>query len=437
MKSAARKKILIPFSLLALLALLFVQCTPEKKYSILSFLFDGVPNPAESTVSTPTTGNDSTSPILAIFTKPESYLHKPFAEEKCKSCHDDGFSNSLIKPMPELCYSCHQDFGAKFQNLHGPVASGNCIACHDQHEAKFEKLLKREGQDMCLYCHETKQVFKNKVHEKVGSANCTTCHNPHGGDGRGMLTAGTCFKCHNNFTSKYNYLHGPVASNNCGSCHGMHGSGAPKLLLREGQQLCLSCHNAEEVFKTVVHKKVKTKNCTECHNPHGGEDHFILVESLRPYKTKLTIGTNFNISNDTLTRQKNSTSETNDSSFTQAPIAAAPNVNQSEPIKREVIKNKTIAAPTTKTKSVQTTTSKNEIEIEFNNTSDKHINNGVAQKEVSSETQHPYVTSTMGRTPSPVKNFLLLLKQFVDTYNVNPIPYSPHLLPQPKADSGK
>ncbi len=187
MKSANKKTLLSFYLIIAMLAVFMVRCTPEKQYRVLSFFFDGVPDPGKHTDVIETEKKDTLGSLTQVITKPESYLHKPYAEEKCKSCHASGFSNSLITPMPELCYSCHGDFGEKYQVLHGPVISGNCIACHNQHEAKYEKLLMREGQQLCLYCHEEKQVLKNIVHAKIETRNCTDCNNPHGGDYSGIL----------------------------------------------------------------------------------------------------------------------------------------------------------------------------------------------------------------------------------------------------------
>ncbi len=272
---------------LAVIAIGMVRCTPEKQFRVLSFFFDGVNDPRKNTEALKETKKDTSLLVAAIAVKPESYLHKPYAENKCTSCHESEFSNRLIKPMPELCYTCHEDFNNKFQTLHGPVASGNCTACHNQHEAKYEKMLEREGRQICLYCHEERQVLKNKVHEKIGTSNCTECHNPHGGDNKGILKKGSCFNCHENFENKYNFIHGPVVSGNCAGCHESHGSQKPKFLSRESQNICLFCHNVDQVFNNPVHKKEKKTNCTVCHNPHGGEDRYILVESIRPYKTKL------------------------------------------------------------------------------------------------------------------------------------------------------
>lgn len=293
MKCTNKKGIILFLFVTVCITVICVRCTPEKKIKVLSFFFDGVPDPTKKTEEVIEINTEyEWAKINTVDTKnkkPTSYDHKPFAEEKCGSCHDEGFSNALVKPIPNLCYSCHEDINTKYQTLHGPVASGNCMACHAHHQSKFEKLLPREGQELCLFCHESYQVFKNKKHEKIGDKNCTECHDPHGGENRGLLKAGTCYQCHEDFGSKYKFVHGPVASGNCNDCHNSHSSEKPKLLLREAQEICLFCHDAQEVFKNPTHKKAKKSNCTECHNPHGGEDRYILLQSILPSKNKSTI----------------------------------------------------------------------------------------------------------------------------------------------------
>jgi|GEM_PF-722824 len=282
------KKIAIQcFTTVALISLLIIGCTPERKFQVLSFFFDGVPDPNAKTQVVVNIASDSMASLTATANvKPDMYYHKPYNDEKCQSCHESGFSNSLIKPVPELCYTCHEDFNTKYKTVHGPVAFGKCTICHHPHESKMEKLVIREGQQLCLYCHQSKDILENKMHSKIGEKNCTQCHNPHGGENRVMLNSGTCYSCHEDFNNKYNYLHGPVASGNCNTCHNSHNSGKPKLLLQTLQQLCLSCHDIKQVLKNVVHAKIEKKNCTECHNPHGGEDRFILTSELRPYTKK-------------------------------------------------------------------------------------------------------------------------------------------------------
>ncbi|HXC06060.1 MAG TPA: cytochrome c3 family protein [Bacteroidia bacterium] len=276
-----KKGTVIFFSLLGFAAaILVVRCTPVKQYKVLSFFFDGVPNPNKAPDSQQLVKGDSN--LIVSLYKPEFYFHKPYEEEKCKSCHAEGISNALLKPVPELCYTCHEDFNVKYTAVHGPVASGNCLMCHNQHMTKYEKLLIRPGQELCLYCHESKQVMANPLHKKIGTITCTECHNPHGGNNRGMLTGSSCYTCHTDFSSCYPVLHGPVASGNCTVCHDSHSSATPKHLVREGSQLCLFCHNSDQVYKSPAHAKVKnTSSCLECHNPHGGQDRFVLLNTIR------------------------------------------------------------------------------------------------------------------------------------------------------------
>ncbi len=291
MKLTKAKTLFSYLIIVVFIAIGFVRCSPEKQFRTLSFFFDGVPDPSlkPKQVTNPDYA-DSLSQVtfLANAKNTDGFIHRPYGENKCTSCHANGFSNALIKPMPELCYTCHDDFNNRYQTLHGPVASGNCMGCHDQHESKFDKLLRRDGQDLCLVCHEAKQVLANKVHKTIEKTSCLECHNPHGGTNRGFLNQGVCYKCHENFNAKYNVLHGPVASGNCTACHGLHNSQTAKLLTRESQEICLFCHNPEQVFKNVAHKDAQKKECTACHNPHGGEDRFVLIPSIRPYITKPT-----------------------------------------------------------------------------------------------------------------------------------------------------
>ena len=302
-----KKKIVKLILAIALFAIAIPSCSPEKQFQVLSFFFDGVPAPIKKPVVDSTlieninadTSKKITKNVVVVALDGPS-IHRPYEEHKCTNCHNGEFSNAIIKPVPYLCYTCHEDFNSKYQLLHGPVASGYCTACHDKHEAPHRKLLKAISQDLCFTCHEPKQILKNKKHEKIGKKDCTQCHDPHGGENRSFLKTGTCFNCHENFSAKYNFVHGPVVSGNCTACHDSHSSQKPKLLLRESQQICFFCHNEDQVFKNKAHLKAKKGNCTTCHNPHGGEDRFILTEALRPYTTKTFI----KASNDSIPKEK-------------------------------------------------------------------------------------------------------------------------------------
>lgn len=283
MKYTSKSRVFTPIAIGISIILFIAACTSEKQYKVLSFFFDGVPNPKYKTTQVvPKDTTDEKAVVVASTAgRPEMYQHKPYAEEKCKSCHEEGFSNALLKPVPDLCFTCHKDFDNQYKTLHGPVTAGACLMCHNPHESTLEKLAERPGQDLCLYCHDSGQVFKSRWHGQLGNKNCTECHNPHGGDNRGFLVQGTCSKCHEPFSNKYEVLHGPVASGNCSACHTSHSSPDKDILARQSQDLCLYCHNSEQVANNPAHKKIKKAGCTDCHNPHGGSEHFMLLSLLK------------------------------------------------------------------------------------------------------------------------------------------------------------
>lgn len=174
-----------------LLSCLF-GCSSQNQIKVLSFFFDGVPNPSREAGVHPsdTLGRKDTTAIKQstmgkIF--PRLYFHAPYKQQECSQCHDRIRMGKLNKSLPELCYQCHDDFATKFKVLHGPVGGGQCIMCHSPHQSMNEKLLIRKGQALCLFCHDSEQVMAAKEHQDIKDASCTDCHNPHGGDERFIL----------------------------------------------------------------------------------------------------------------------------------------------------------------------------------------------------------------------------------------------------------
>jgi predicted CXXCH cytochrome family protein len=174
------------------LVIVFFGCSPVPRHQVLTFFFDGVPEPAGKTTDTPIDSLGKPDPaskigMLTSVAKPKVNYHEPYKEKQCASCHDQTAMGKFLKPQPMLCYQCHDDFSGKYKVVHGPVGGGYCTACHEPHTSVNTKLLKRLSQQMCLYCHNSSLVLKNEVHADIGDANCTDCHNPHGGDDRTML----------------------------------------------------------------------------------------------------------------------------------------------------------------------------------------------------------------------------------------------------------
>ena len=115
-----RRGLVIALALAALLAACAAGCSPRKRYQVLSFFFDGVPNPdaprgPAGAARRSARGNQTL------------YVHKPFAEEKCNSCHlnsEDIFTRANIRP--NACLDCHAAVQTEHAQMHGPVVNTLC-----------------------------------------------------------------------------------------------------------------------------------------------------------------------------------------------------------------------------------------------------------------------------------------------------------------------
>jgi len=177
----------LKYYLLLLLSIaMLATCSPTTQYNVLSFVFDGVPDPnyVEKEDTLLVANNNQITEVKENKLISDKYFHEPYKERDCFMCHDEVQKSRLNQEQPDLCYYCHEDFNDKYKVLHGPVAGGFCTECHTAHMGDYDKVLLREGQDLCLTCHRSKDVFKNENHADLDGASCTDCHNPHGGDDR-------------------------------------------------------------------------------------------------------------------------------------------------------------------------------------------------------------------------------------------------------------
>lgn len=152
----------------------------NRRYRILSFWFDGVPDPNASTFKTKQTGA-SGRPI---------YVHRPYAENKCDSCHQNNSSDDVFtrtQVQADACYQCHRDVPGRYAAMHGPVASGRCTLCHAAHQSTEPHLLKYPSPRVCQTCHETSSLGQRPAEHLDPKADCLSCHQGHGGDDLRML----------------------------------------------------------------------------------------------------------------------------------------------------------------------------------------------------------------------------------------------------------
>jgi len=172
--------------------IIIVSCSSSARYKILSSIFDGVPDPnARQKEISDSLKTDSLLTKKKLVTarnkKPSFIYHPPYQNRLCKACHNISRGNKLLKPVPELCFKCHEDITAKNPVIHGPVAMGDCVVCHSPHLAKYKFLLKRKGNALCHYCHNQEDLSKNKMHFAIEEHDCLDCHNPHSGKDRFLL----------------------------------------------------------------------------------------------------------------------------------------------------------------------------------------------------------------------------------------------------------
>jgi predicted CXXCH cytochrome family protein len=179
--------------LAALLAAL--SCAQEKEHKVLTFFFDGVPPLAPPSSAAQQAKTQPGMLPGAIAGRPAAQagsVHGPTLDPAgCPVCHNPAASLAFVRPLNELCVSCHSDAPREFPRMHGPVAIGQCADCHDGHRSPRPHLLLKPVPQLCFQCHDRTpsggQTFG--CARPSDDANCMDCHNPHGGKARFFLVS--------------------------------------------------------------------------------------------------------------------------------------------------------------------------------------------------------------------------------------------------------
>jgi predicted CXXCH cytochrome family protein len=174
-------------------------CNREAKHKILTFFFEGVP-PLDSekiAVETEMTMavDESPQPVVAgkkiisrVLKQRRASKHESVSD--CGKCHLGGMGmgqQQLVEPLPDLCYSCHANFEALGDFLHGPISVGNCVFCHDAHQSRYVHLQKAPQPGLCYLCHGREDMSDIADHQDREEIICTDCHDPHAGSTRMRL----------------------------------------------------------------------------------------------------------------------------------------------------------------------------------------------------------------------------------------------------------
>lgn len=154
------------------------------------------------------------------------YVHGPTGTYSCGYCHANKGNpkHSVPKRGSALCYECHSDMAVQINKkkfIHGPIEAGMCDVCHDPHGSENESHLLKPINELCLSCHAHIRTQKHVVRTTAGEGHplsgkndpskkgsgrqmsCISCHAPHGGDVRYYFTNNAddrmnlCQMCHN------------------------------------------------------------------------------------------------------------------------------------------------------------------------------------------------------------------------------------------------
>jgi predicted CXXCH cytochrome family protein len=150
-------------------------------------------------------------------------------EQGCDSCHMAPHAKkkgelSLASAVPDLCYMCHDKANFSKEQIHPPVAGGECLTCHNPHASDTSPLLTQPVILLCQNCHPDKTNGKHILRaygfgdnhpiqgrldpiKKGRELSCVSCHNPHSSRKKGLLVndaasspAEICLVCHTKIT---------------------------------------------------------------------------------------------------------------------------------------------------------------------------------------------------------------------------------------------
>lgn len=171
----------------ALLGGVWIGCgTPEERFKVLSFFFDGVPDPALATM---TEEEARAAGVQRRRIRGVNYfLHAPYEEGACSECHVS-ISNVYESALDSgICLKCHDTVTRQYPRMHGPVAAVACLYCHASHDSDWPELLKTKSPSMCTQCHERGVLLSEDPPGHLDlERSCLDCHFGHGGTAYGFL----------------------------------------------------------------------------------------------------------------------------------------------------------------------------------------------------------------------------------------------------------
>jgi len=201
-----------------------------------------------------------------------------------------------VKDQNEKCLACHQTHQRiEWKGSTHAFNEVACASCHSIHTAKDPVLDRQTQPKVCFGCHANEQAkFQQTSHHPVreGKMGCSECHDAHGGNASGLKIKASvrekCTSCHAEKRGPFLWDHAPAAED-CNLCHTPHGSNQPALLKKRVPQLCQECHSPAG-HPSVSYNGSKllagsmflgAKSCSNCHSAVHGSNHPSGVTQLR------------------------------------------------------------------------------------------------------------------------------------------------------------
>lgn len=178
-----RHVVVATIACLSAVLLTWSGCSIERHYSVLSFFFDGVPDPALLAAS-----RSEVERVRAA--GGTIYTHEPYGKEQCDTCHRDARGRMRTHITAVSCMNCHSGVSDEHRYMHGPVAVEACLYCHSPHESAHRSLLRVSANDLCRQCHDSTLGSRSKIPAHADlDRSCLDCHSGHGSHDRFFLHA--------------------------------------------------------------------------------------------------------------------------------------------------------------------------------------------------------------------------------------------------------
>jgi len=199
----------------------------------------------------------------------------PKGHGDCTHCHQN-VDKAKNHPEPgtksftlakEICQECHQTT-VDYDNLHPPVAAGDCLACHTFHSTKASLLTENGDHLLCYNCHQAvTNEGDTQLHGDVAEQKCTSCHAVHGSFFKHLLNGPYSTDFFNDFDEKQYAL--------CFQCHKidllLHANTSYNTNFRDGQKNLHFVH---------VNRRNRGRSCKLCHVIHSGRQPKLMAEKV-------------------------------------------------------------------------------------------------------------------------------------------------------------